>query len=106
MPELVGPIAQRIAVIGRHHLAVGADGGQPDEMRAGAERTDLGDLRLAETAREGELDVVADVLAAENKDRMLLVPTTGTKNYPQCANVLSTLWSGPGSRFWVCSPVP
>ena len=50
VPELIGLVAHRIAVIGRHHFAVRADGGENDEMRSGAERADLGGFRRPEAA--------------------------------------------------------
>ena len=42
MPELAGLAAHGLPVIGRHYFSVGADGGEDDEMRAGALRADLG----------------------------------------------------------------
>ena len=41
-------------------------------MRAVALRTDLGDLQRSEAARERDLQVVVDVLAAEHQHRVLL----------------------------------
>jgi hypothetical protein len=52
-------------VILGHYLAVVADGGEDDEIGAGAERADLGHFRRAEAAREGKLALTADLLAAE-----------------------------------------
>ena len=72
MPKLIGLVAHGIAVILGHHLAVIADGGEDDEIGAGAERTDLGRLRRPETAREGELALAADLLAAKQQNRMVL----------------------------------
>src|SRR5258707_9928301 len=42
------------------------------EVGAGALRADLGHLERPEAAREGELRLVGHVLAAKDKDRMLL----------------------------------
>ena len=72
MPKLVRLIAQGNPVVGRHHLAVWTEGGQRDEMRTGAERTDLGHFRRTEPAREGELTLVGHFLAAKHQNRMLL----------------------------------
>ena len=43
-----------------------------DEMRAGAERADLGHFGRTEAAREGELALVGHLLAAKDQNRMLL----------------------------------
>ena len=40
-------------------------------MGAGALRADLGQFERPEAAREGDLNVVGDVLVAKNQDRML-----------------------------------
>ena len=72
MPKLVGPVAQRVAVIGRHDFAVGADGGEDDEVAAGAERADFGHFRRTEAARERKLALVGHVLAAKHQNRMFL----------------------------------
>ena len=72
MPELVGLGAQRKPVIGRHHLAVRADGAEDHEMRAGALRADLGHFRRAEAARKRELNLVGHLLAAKHQNGMLL----------------------------------
>ena len=72
VPELVRLVAQGKAMIRRHDFAVRADGGQGDEMGAGAERADLGHLGRTEAAREGELALVGHLLAAKHQDRMLL----------------------------------
>src|SRR4029078_1094352 len=72
MPELIGFVAKRIAMVRRHYFAVGAYSGESDEMRAGAERADLGQLRLTKPAREGELAVVVDLLTAEDEHGVLL----------------------------------
>ena len=72
MPELIGLVAHGIAVILGHHLAVVADGGEDDEIGAGAERADLGRLRRPETARKGELALAAHLLAAKQQNRMVL----------------------------------
>ncbi len=72
MPELVGFVAQRKPRVGRHDLAVGADSGEDDEVGAGADGADLGDLERPEAAREGKLDVVGHLLAAEHQNRMVL----------------------------------
>jgi hypothetical protein len=59
-------------VIRRHDIAVLVDGAQDHEVRAGAQRADLGDLERPEPAREGELRLVGHLLAAKDNDRMLL----------------------------------
>ena len=41
-------------------------------MAAGAERADLGHFRRAEALGEGELQVVGDLLAAKDENRVLL----------------------------------
>ena len=56
----------------RHDFAVIADRGQDHEVRAGAERADLGHFRRPETARERKLALAADLLAAKQQHRMLL----------------------------------
>ena len=72
MPKLIGLVAHRQPVIGRNHVSVRSDGGQDHEVRAFALRANLGHFGWAESAREGKLNVVGDVLVAQHKDRMLL----------------------------------
>ena len=76
VPELIGFVAKRKAVIFRHDFAVIADRGQDDEVRASAERADLGHLRRPETARERKLALAADLLIAKQQNRMLLERAT------------------------------
>ena len=72
MPELVGLGAQRKPVIGRHHLAVRADGAEDHEMRAGALRADFCHFRRAEAPRKGKLNLVGHVLVAKHQNGMFL----------------------------------
>src|SRR5580700_5071992 len=72
MPKLIGLVAHGIAVILGHHLAVIADGGEDDEIGAGAERADFGRLRRPETSRKGKLALAAHLLAAKQQHRMVL----------------------------------
>src|SRR5215470_12061911 len=72
MPELVRLVAQGITVIRRHDLAVLVDRAEDHEIGANTQRANLGYLERAKTARESELHLIGDVLAAKHKDRMLL----------------------------------
>src|SRR5262245_32167977 len=72
VPELVGLIAQRQPVIGRHNLAALVDRAEDHEVGASAERTDLGDLEQPEPARESKLALVCHLLAAKDDDGVLL----------------------------------
>ena len=56
----------------RHDFAVRTDGGEDDEIGAGAERADLGCFRRAEAARERKLAFAVDLLVAKHQDGMLL----------------------------------
>ena len=71
VPELVRLVAQRIAVVRRHHFAVRAEIRQGDEIAAHAGRADRHDLRLAEAAGEGKLAFVGHILLAQHDDRVL-----------------------------------
>ena len=71
MPKLIGLVAHGIAVILRHDIAVRTDGGEDDEIGAGAERADFGDFRRAEAARKRELAFAVDLLTAKHQDGML-----------------------------------
>src|SRR5581483_9089894 len=57
-------------MVRRNDFAVRADGGENDEVAAGAERADLRDLWRPETARKGELAIVGYVLVAEDEHRV------------------------------------
>ena len=72
MPKLIGLVSHGIAVILGHHLAVVADGGEDDEIGAGAERADLGHLGRPKTPRKGELALAAHLLATKQQHRMVL----------------------------------
>src|SRR4051812_23933567 len=72
MPELVGLVAQGKPVIRRHDLAVLVDGAEGHEIGASAQRADFGHLKRPKAARESELRLIGDVLAAKDQDRMLL----------------------------------
>src|SRR5580704_17916450 len=72
MPKLIGLVAHGVAVILGHHLAVVADGGEDDEIGAGAERANLGHFGRPETARKGELALAAHLLAAKQQHRIVL----------------------------------
>src|SRR5215471_5924857 len=71
VPELIGLVAHRIAMIRRYDFAVRADRSEDDEMRSGAKRTDLGYFRWTEAARKCELALVGHVLIAEHQDRIV-----------------------------------
>ena len=72
MPELIGLVAQRDPVVGRHHFAIRADGGEDDEMGAGARCRRRRYFQRAETARKRDLRFVGHVLIAKHQDRSFL----------------------------------
>jgi hypothetical protein len=72
MPELVGFAAQGQTVIWGHHLSIGPDSAENDEMRTGALRADLGHFGRAEAARKGELNLVGHLLVTQDQNGMLL----------------------------------
>src|SRR6476659_7160416 len=77
MPKLVRLIAQRESMIPRHDLPILANGRQNGKVGAGAGRADLGSFRRTKAAREGELALVAYILATKHQNRMLLEGTHG-----------------------------
>ena len=77
MPELIGFIAQRKPMIGRHDVAVLVDGRKNHEVGTSALRGDVGHLQRTEAAREGKLRVVGDILVAKDQNRMLLERRAG-----------------------------
>src|SRR5437867_6470018 len=72
MPELVRPVAQGKPVIRRNDLAVLVDRAEDHEIGANTQRANLGYLERPKAARESELRLIGDVLAAKDQDRMLL----------------------------------
>src|SRR6516165_9427190 len=72
MPELIGLVTQGEPVIGGHDLTVLIDGGEDDEICAGALCGGQRDFERPEAARERYLDVVGYLLVAKQQDRMLL----------------------------------
>src|SRR5262245_33759753 len=72
MPELVRLVAQGKPVIRRHDLAVLVDRAEDHEIGPDAQRANFGFLKRPKATRESELRFIGDVLAAKDKDRMLL----------------------------------
>jgi len=66
VPELVGLSGERLLVVIRYDAALGIEIAEVDEIGAGPDRPDFGDLQRPEAVRIGKLNLVGDPLVAED----------------------------------------